>query len=293
MSREIVFQDYVVGLIDFLNQGNQLDMLKTIPVTDDEKPRFIEAAKKTVGVVDCFRRTFREFFEKSTTRSPSSLREQLNDKQREEYDRFIAVEIGCQHFSDTTVIYSPLVNLKGALTFHGVHNMLIAAGSTLLSALAERVAFRGGIEVGVGVEYWTKEIYGPVLRDAYNLESSVAEYPRVVLGNKVMEYIHQVTANRETDLLSTLNRDMAAACKALICVDQDGVPIVDYLGKGFRNITDIADLTEDLDYDTVIHQAFGFVDDEHKRFKMERDHKLALRYARLRDYFLARMKTSS
>ena len=282
MSREIIFQDYVVGLIDFLNQGNQLEMLNTIPETDDQKPQFIEAAKRTLGVVDSFRRAFREFFEKSMTRSPSGLRGQLTERQKEEYDRFVAVEIGCQHFSDTTVIYSPLVNRKGALTLHGVHNMLIAAGSTLLSALAARVAFRGGIEVGVGAEYWPNEIYGPVLRHAYSLESTVADYPRVVLGDEVMAFIQHAGVNQESDRLAALNRDVAGACKALIRVDQDGMPIVDYLGSSFRNFA------RGMDYDALIQQAFGFVDSEHKRFKNEKNHKLALRYARLRQYFRAR-----
>lgn len=282
MARDIIFQDYVVGLIDFLNQGSQLEMLNAIPDNDDQKPQFIDAAKRTIGVVDCFRKVFQEQFKQMTARLPSAKRELLNEEQKEDYDRFTAVEIGCQHFSDTTVIYSPLVNRKGALTLHGVHSLLIAAGSTLLSALAAKVAFRGGIDVGVGVEYWPNEIYGPVLRHAYNLESAVAEYPRIVLGNEVMAFIQHTIANTEPGLQPALNRDVASACTALICVDQDGVPIVDYLSQAFR------DLARGLDYDSVIGTARKFVEDEHERFKREKNHKLALRYARLRQYFRAR-----
>lgn len=282
MPRNVIFQNYVVGLIDFLNQGSQLEMLNAIPENDDQKPQFIDAAKRTIGVVDCFRKAFQELFKQMTARPPSARRELLNEEQKEDFDRLTAVEIGCQHFSDTTVIYSPLVNSKGALTLHGVHSMLIAAGSTLLSALAAKVAFRGGIEVGVGVEYWPNEIYGPVLRHAYNLESTVAEYPRVVLGNKVMAFIHHAIANTEPGLLPALSRDVGSACTALICVDQDGVPIVDYLGKGFR------DFAHGLDYDSVIGTAQDFVTNEHERFKSDKNHKLALRYARLRQYFRTR-----
>ena len=48
---------------------------------------------------------------------------------------------------------------------------------------------------------------------------------------------------------------------ALICLDQDGIPIVDNLGQGFR------DHAHSLDYDSLIGTAQDFVKNEHERFK--------------------------
>lgn len=283
MSRDIHFQGYVVGLIDFLNQGSPLEALNQIPEDDDQQVAYIEAARATIGVVDCFRGIFREFFEQATTLVRSSRFDALTEEQKRDYERCNAVEIRCQHFSDTTVIYSPLVNREGVLTLIGVHNMLMASGATLLAALANKVAFRGGIEVGIGVEYWANELYGPVLRHAYRLENSIAEYPRIVLGPRVMEFIGQGCDESQSSLERALRQRCASKCRRLVCLDDDGLPIVDYLGQGFR------EFASDLGYDSLISQARDFVLSQHERFRKEQNHKLALRYARLKQYFDTRM----
>lgn len=55
--------------------------------------------------------------------------------------------------------------------------------------MASKKAFRAGVEVGLGTELDNGEIYGPVLYKAYELESKVAEYPRIVVGKELINYL--------------------------------------------------------------------------------------------------------
>ncbi|NLG44748.1 MAG: hypothetical protein GX547_16015 [Phycisphaerae bacterium] len=265
---QAVFQNYVVALIDFLNQGEELDALNRIPDEEPEKARFIAAADKALIPIDHFRKLFEDF-----ARSAHAAGQ---------FEPLMTVEVKRQCFRDTTITYSPLRNAAGELTLAGVFNALVATGCTLLASLASGVPFRGGIEVGVGTEFFPGEIYGPVLRRAYYLESKVADHPRVVLGNGVTEYLQDQAELPASDRDSPCRREVARLCHSFISIDEDGMPIVDYLGRGF------CDFTSAVDRQAQIAQALEFVDSGHKRFMAEGNTKLALRYARLKQYFLAR-----
>ena len=72
----------------------------------------------------------------------------------------------------------------------------------------------------------------------YELESKVAEYPRIVIGQERINYLTQLT-NGHKQLPEQDKEDidlcklMATRCLKMIVQDLDGVPILDYLGKEF------------------------------------------------------------
>jgi hypothetical protein len=69
----------------------------------------------------------------------------------------------------------------------------------------------------------------------------------------------------------------------VITQDVDGAFFIDFLGEGFRKMSD-AGVTREL-----AQLAVAFVRAEHTRFVERADHKLALRYGCLRQYIETRL----
>ena len=53
---------------------------------------------------------------------------------------------------------------------------------------------RGGLDVGLGVEIAPGEVYGAALERAYQLESEVAQHPRLVIGKELVAYLDFLTS---------------------------------------------------------------------------------------------------
>jgi len=276
---------YVVGLIDLLNQGKQLDGWSSFPDTPSERAEFIEALKKTVGRVANIRKAFKGFvqnYPSKAERHPAHAH--LTDAQRAEYRRLHDFELGCQNFSDTIVLYSPLAIPGGDTTVFGVWGMLLGTASVLMLALAAGVPLRGGIEVGMAIDHFPDEIYGPVLRRAYLLEQHVAQYPRVVVGKAAMDYLHACVEDAGETKADQFNRNMAQDCLSLIALDQDGAPFVDFLGDPVYQL-----YQDKEDYREQAEKGHEFAKREHERFVHAQNYKLALRYAWLRQYYESRI----
>ena len=65
--------------------------------------------------------------------------------------------------------------------------------------VAVGVPIRGGVEVGLGVEMFEHEYYGRVLVDAYLIESTAADYPRVLVGPRLLNYLAALERGPFTD----------------------------------------------------------------------------------------------
>lgn len=281
---------YVVGLIDLLNQGKQLDGWSSLPNTAADKPAFIEALKRTVGQVHKIREAFKGFVEAYTRvhQETPAVRAAFTDEQNAECQRLTDVQLGRQTFSDTVVLYSPLAIPGGGTTLNGLHGMLLGSASSLLLGLAEAIPLRGGIEVGMAIDFFPGEIYGPVLRRAYLLEQNVAQYPRIVVGEQAIAYLRHCIDAAPGDLAVEWNRVMAKECHGLVARDQDGAYFVDFLSDRVQQM--YLGKPDRPDYDEQVMKGHDFANREHERFMAEGNHKLALRYAWLRQYYEARIK---
>ncbi len=277
---------YVVGLIDLLNQGKQLDEWSSHPHTPAEETAFKGALKRTVGQVHMIREAFKGFVEGYSRREPEThaVGAAFTDEQNAAYQRLTDVQLGRQNFSDTVVLYSPLALPGGGTTVLGLHGMLLGSAGVLLLGLAEAMPLRGGIEVGMAIDFFPNEIYGPVLRRAYLLEETVAQYPRVVVGPEAIRYLQTCIAAPPGDVATEWNRTMAAESLLLVAPDQDGAYIVDFLSDRVREL-----YPDKPTYSERVMKGHAFAKREHERFMEEGDHKLALRYARLRQYYESRM----
>ncbi len=281
-KKGIVLCNYAAAFVDILGQRRQLQRFSRLPDTSDEKQMsdFKAVLKGTVGVVNGlvthFKRFFRAFSNNSRGRRlPESLRSAFESLRR--------MEIHFQRFSDGLFVFVPLAVDKIPVPINGVFGLLAACGTASLISLAAGHPIRGGIELGWGVEYHPDELYGSVVARAYELESEVARYPRFVVGEQLTEYIHATEAHSAQDAASQVGRSLAAYCRSMLITDDDGYPIIDYLGTAFRELGNNAVTKE------VVRRAYEFVLAQSSEWKEKKDTELAFRYAMLRDYFDARL----
>lgn len=275
---------YLVVFVDILGQTQLLRQMEGLPdKTDPNQMQEFEALlKKTVGTIKHFRDLFYSYF-KGESGYSSDLSE-LTPDQKEAYAELKQSNPLHTHmFSDFIALFLSLCDDKNKVPMNGVYSALTAAASTILMMLASGRAIRGGIDIGVGVEFEKGEVYGAAIARAYELESKIAIYPRIVLGDEIIRYIEFQQALPEDDLFASMNKSLADICCELITIDDDGYPFLDYLGKGFKRF-----IATGLD-SQIVEMAYNFVVQESERYRISRHSKLAFRYTLLRDYFEHRM----
>ena len=109
----------------------------------------------------------------------------------------------------------------------------------------------------------------------------MAQYPRIIVGHRVVEFLEEVRSVQSDDPLSRLNRSLAERCLELLLLDVDGHWIVHYLGSAFRF---------GATYENHQHyfkRALDFVVAEMEKHRKAKNSKLAFRYSQLLAYFEA------
>lgn len=276
-----MFSYYFVVFVDILNQKEVLHKIKELPSTEEGKQNFFQLLRESFGVVDGFRNLFEGFFNENIKSSIPI--EMIPEEHREAFTEVQKIDVKFQGFSDTVVIYVSLNTETIKAPINGVFSALAACASTFLLSMAAGHVCRGGIEIGIASEFYEGEIYGPALLEAYRLESEVAQYPRVVIGDEVIKYLEGMKRAEGSDPLTRLNSQMADVCLSLFARDVDGNPVLDYLGEGFKRHMAPNGLED------VPQRAYEFVEKELEKFKQARDTKLSVRYGLLLSYLNARL----
>ncbi|MGA7190764.1 MAG: hypothetical protein WBY66_19880, partial [Candidatus Acidiferrales bacterium] len=182
----------------------------------------------------------------------------------------------------------PLRNDGGDLVgIATVYSALSAAAVVMLMTLASKHPLRGGIDVGLAVEMGPQEVYGSALARAYALESQVAKYPRIVIGDELWRYFSAAIAQFEKQT-TPVGRSITAIAKKmmeLVATDEDGKRILDYLGQTM--VDNAAPAGKHQDY--IVRPAYEFVLAEQRRIKATGDAKLVERYDLFRKYFESRL----
>ena len=95
-------------------------------------------------------------------------------------------------------------------------------------------AIRGGIDLGLAMDIDEGEIYGPALARAYNLESGIAKYPRIVIGEGLTRYLQMVAGRQARTGEDKAHAEFASKSLGLLAVDVDGCTFLDWLGSDIR-----------------------------------------------------------
>lgn len=267
---------YLVAFIDLLGQQEAMQKFSGLPALDDKEQmeKFRLAVKDTFGVIDKFHDSFKNYFNSYSKREGKSLNLLLDQTSN---------NIKFQRFSDGLVIFVSLRDDADKTPIGNVYGVLAACASMFLLWLSINQPLRGGIEVGLGSEVNENEIYGPAVSEAYNLETKVAQYPRVVVGKELINYLRLSQSSSKADIHSKISKETAKLCLDMLAIDVDGYPIVDYLGRGFKN-----SVAKNL-IDDVPSNAYKFILEQCEKWRTQKNTKLAFRYALLKDYFDARL----
>lgn len=295
MGNDINYCYYAVAFIDVLGQKEAFKGIDNLPVAGGASvlnERLIKAHRETVYFVENLRNGFENFFQAYTEIGKSQ--DKVPDFKKEQYDEMCKCLLKHQRFSDCILAFTPLQTGKyHSPAVNGIYGILTACGGMLLLALSCNKAFRAGIDVGFGTEMGNGEVYGPALFKAYELESKIAQYPRIVIGDMLMNYLANLSAGNP-QLPNQAKEDiglckiLADRCLKMIVRDSDGYPMLDYLGEEFRKFE--AQLPKDAEtsYPEISKKAFLFIKSECEKWEQKKEKKLAVRYRQLYSYFQAR-----
>ena len=278
------FGYYVVCLIDILGQKQELKSWSILPDDGDPNPEFIKAIRDTVGAVLHFRDGFTEHFYQLGKDRVAHDGSALTEEDQKLIRRFKDCTVQIERFSDTFVFSSQVVNTHGDASIMPMYRILATCCFAMIMSLAVNRPVRGAVTVGTGVALEDGSFYGPALAKAHYLENKVAGYPRVVLSRDALRFMagkHAFSTDRAVN--QTMSK-MTKVCQSLTTKDTDGHWIVDFLGKGYRDIGDTPAIMKN-----AVTKAYDFVQTEADRFRKAGDSKLAERYDLLQQYIESRL----
>lgn len=282
---QIVAHNYALAFIDLLGQQNELKGCGLLPAfnTSEAKDEFFSVVKNTIASVHDLQSSCEEMF-KAYSSDAFSLRHEVPADKRGIYDALKKTNIKMQRWSDGLVAYISLGDPTVAVPIKGLFGLLATCGTMCLVGLGKKRPLRGGLEVAWGVELRDGEIYGCAVARAYNLESKIAQYPRIVVGPNLIVYIQECAAASGDDYLAMFNRKMAGICIEMLVQDNDGHFIINYLGAAF------AQYVAPDNSAVLVAKAYEFVIEQSEKWRNEKNTTLSLRYTALRDYFEHHMK---
>jgi hypothetical protein len=178
MAEDFVLCHYAAAFIDLLGQRAQLRSQDLIPQDRDEALRI---SRKAIGDIRWLHDRLDTFY-RGFTSDPFDGDKFFNTSAAE---KMRAVDLKFQRFSDGLVVYVSLLGEARPENINGLYRLIAASGSLCLLGLAEKRPVRGGISVAWGAELNDNELYGAVIARAYELESEMAHYPRIVVGEHV------------------------------------------------------------------------------------------------------------
>lgn len=274
--------NYCVSFIDLLGQRLEYKNEGRLPnfKSAEEKEQFIEKLRNTIGRIDSLQRTSNDFL-KAALRDRSPLREKLPPHIKTVFDEAREVRLKQQRWSDGLVYFVSLMEGEVKCPMSGVYTLLVTSGSLCFLGLAGKLPLRGSVDIAWAAELHDGELYGAAVAKAYELESQVAQYPRIVVGPRIVEYLITNIQSPASDIYTECNRGLARLCSSMLAVDSDGYHYVHYLGDAFHRAVS-GDRHHDLYGD-----ALSFIRGQCKKWSVERNTVLSLRYQHLLSYFLA------
>ncbi len=287
-----IYSNYIVAFIDVLGQQKTFKSFENILLNEENKYKIEQGLPildlKTTSYVKNWREVFNNYF-KGVFKEERPVPPGISADKIIEFKEMRKSNIKYKWFSDCMQVSASLHTRKyHCHAVNAVLSMLTACGQQLLISLGTGRVYRAGIDIGIGTEIEENEIYGPVMSQAYQLESKIAQYPRIVIGGNIKEYFNGLLDGK-SQLKEQTGEDIevckssAKACLKFIKLDFDGYLMLDYLGKEF---TEPMKKSLGADFYKIFNSAFNFVESEYYRFAKERDNKLTHRYYFLYQYFL-------
>lgn len=123
-------------------------------------------------------------------------------------------------------MFSDSIVLAGPLTPNSVVEVIEAVAQLQISFLGEGILVRGGVAFGKHYED-SRILYSQALVNAYEIESKLARFPRVVISNDTIDYAWNHTSTDEI---------LRQRIREIVVMDKDRQYFVDYLSGGDMSI---------------------------------------------------------
>ena len=270
---------HFVAFIDHLGQRERLDRLPPFARNTQEKDLIRDSLIRAAQPVLHIRDWFKSYFDGLNVVNPD-MTEGMTPEQRQGFLDLRRMHFDLLTFSDSVVIAIPIRvdqhhRIKSAMT---VSSALQAIAQVMLTALAHGMPLRGGIDAGTCLRLTEHEVYGRPLLGAYRLESTVAEYPRVPVGDGLITLLEYLRSSPVQHPLDEGAPEIANDCFGLLCkAPDDGQMMLHFLCDEILKITpQFAELPP---------KALAWIDQQLTEFRQSGNDKLARRYTRLRGYF--------
>lgn len=277
---------WVVAFVDLLGQGDKMREVSRL-INSGKEGEAVEGMKKIFFDHKHFYEAFHGSLisnQQIQINPPIPLPPIISD---EEYQAVFRRNLKMQMFSDSAMFYLPLVEDGKNQPLFGVNTLLSVLGIQMLSFLAQGRPFRCGIDVGFGMEMDEGKLIGPAVLHAYELENKRAQYPRVVVGEGLVEYLENIQSvglQKGTAVQAHASKSLARIGLGTLATDIDGETILNYLGSEFLSKLPVEKINP------IISAAYQFVDREQARHRKQKNAKLAVRYACLETYFATQTK---
>jgi len=274
-NKDVKVGYYVVAFMDVLGQQELLRSFETFDeLTESE---IIDTLKKTYGVITGVRKLIYSFFEAYSSRRRNDL--PVPHEKKALVKTLKSHPIRINQFSDFVLAFFSLRDTHDCqLPVAGIHAIFGAAASASIAGLATKNPIRGGIDIGWGVEVKHNEVYGGGLAKAYALESKLADYPRVIVGNDLVSYLKGLSERSPSTKIQLINTEIAKTCLGMLVKEEGDYYQIDFLGEYSKQLG-IDNMQDD------VREAFCYVSDQVEKHRSNQNTELTKRYERLLAYF--------
>lgn len=284
---------HAVAFIDIMGQTAKLRNISSFPSPNNSKENdeFLNNIRETYGAVVRVRNFIKDQFSVHKNFKPnlSSYPKKLRDQAKNLKSQPVKIH----QFSDFTVAYVHFSHDREyEVPVLGVMSLISCIAITSLYSLADGHPIRGGIDLGLNINISSKEIYGKALSNAYTLESKLANYPRVIIGKELLNFLKKSTKaqSKADDIKTIFSVDTAKKCLSYLKTDYDGQVFIDYLQLSYEILH--ADENETDAYaNEIINKAYAFICTSLEKHQNEKNSKLASKYKLLKDYFDSKLAT--
>jgi hypothetical protein len=172
---------------------------------------------------------FRELVQTESAGRISRTIRLVRDALKPSHDRAKLYEMTYQSFSDLTVVSIPVLTSANLYFRPGaLRQQIVRVANAQVDLLQEGIVVRGAITFGSIVRSYG-QLFGPALIKAYDLESKVAIYPRVIIDDIVFREL-----KRNPALTMSGGEDEEREIMRLVIEDRDHHRFIDYLSVFYR-----------------------------------------------------------
>lgn len=276
---------YAVAFFDLLGQSERLAEIHDERVFLEHHAKLAALLKDTFGRVLTFRKTLDKLIANLTKEYalPAHLAGRIS---QQEYAALTSRSIGVEYLGDAALLK---VCLKAGYPIPpvSIDAMLQGVSTMFLAFLAGGIPIRGGIDVGWGWEITPGSLYGTMVPRVLRLEEKEAEYPRILVGQVLMNYLRGAASDP-----TAFGAEVAAQGLAKAAAERSLSRIVEENGKHVLNPFDGTIFVKPVeDWADILENVTAFVSSSIEEFAKVGNEKLRERYERLEKFIVRHAKS--